>query len=220
MLPEVHLGRHCCAPSTHPDNYRPLVGDALIDEIQTLAKELAGVRVCQINATAAGGGVAEFLGRQVPSLRALGVDVEWRLIHGSPDFFALTKSFHNALQGAELELTEAVKQTYQQRNRDCAAMLDASYDVYIVHDPQPAALRYFARDRNARWIWRCHIDSSTPNPDVWDFLAPFVAEYDAAVFTLAEFCPPDLHGPRLVFIPPAIDPLGTKNMTLPGDLPK
>lgn len=164
--------------------------------------------------------MAELLGRQIPSLRALGVDVEWRLIHGNPDFFSLTKSFHNALQGAELDLTEAVKQTYQNRNRDCAAMLDASYDVYIVHDPQPAALRYFARDRNARWIWRCHIDSSTPNPDVWDFLEPFVAEYDAAVFTLAEFCPPDLRGPRLVFIPPAIDPLGTKNMALPGDLPK
>jgi hypothetical protein len=99
MLPEVLLGRHCCAPSTNPDNYRPLVGDALIDEIDALAKDLAGVSVCQINATAAGGGVAELLGRQIPILRALGVDAEWRLIHGNPEFFALTKSLHNALQG-------------------------------------------------------------------------------------------------------------------------
>lgn len=219
MLPEVRLGRYCCAPSTHPDNYRPLVGDALIDEIQALAQELAGVRVCQINATAAGGGVAELLGRQVPILRALGVDAEWRLIHGTPDFFALTKSFHNALQGAELELTETVQQTYLDRNRTCAAMLEASYDVYIVHDPQPAALRSFASDTRARWIWRCHIDSSTPNPQVWAFLRPYIAAYDAAVFTLPAFCPPDLQGPSLVFMPPAIDPLGTKNMDLPGDLP-
>jgi trehalose synthase len=220
MLPEVRLGRYCCAPSTHPDNYRPLVGDALIDEIQDLARELTGVRVCQINATAAGGGVAELLGRQVPILRALGVDAEWHLIHGDANFFALTKSFHNALQGAELDLTEAVQQTYLDRNRTCAGMLETSYDVYIVHDPQPAALRSFAGDTRAPWIWRCHIDSSTPNPHVWGFLKPYIAAYDAAVFTLPAFCPPDLQGPRLAFIPPAIDPLGTKNMDLPEDLPR
>lgn len=137
MLPAVRLGRYCCAPSTHPDNYRPLVGDALIDEIQDLARALTGVRVCQINATAAGVGVAELLGRQVPILRALGVNAEWRLIHGTPGFFALTKSFHNALQGADLELTETVQQIYLERNRTCAAMLEASYDVCIVHDPSP-----------------------------------------------------------------------------------
>jgi trehalose synthase len=220
MLPEVRLGRHCCAPSTNPDNYRPLVGDALIDEIHALAQELTGIRVCQINATAAGGGVAELLGRQIPLLRALGIEAEWRLIHGSPAFFALTKSFHNALQGAEFDLTATMRDTYRSRNRDCAAMLEETYDVYIVHDPQPAALRSFARDRQARWIWRCHIDSSTPNAQVWGFLKPYIEAYDAAVFTLPEFCPPDLHGPRLVFIPPAIDPLSTKNMALPADLPQ
>jgi trehalose synthase len=220
MLPEVLLGRHCCAPSTNPDNYRPLVGDALIDEMNALAKDLAGVSVCQINATAAGGGVAELLGRQIPILRALGVDAEWRLIHGNPDFFALTKSFHNALQGAAMDLTEAVKQTYKARNRSCAAMIEKPYDVYIVHDPQPAALRYFAQDRDARWVWRCHIDSSTPNPQVWGFLKPYIEVYDATVFTMAEFCPPDLHGPHTVFIPPAIDPLSTKNMEMPEALVK
>jgi trehalose synthase len=220
MLPEVHLGQHCCAPSTHLDNYRSLVGDALIDEIQALAQALAGVRICQINATAAGGGVAELLGRQMPILRALGVDAEWRLIHGDPAFFALTKSFHNALQGGKLDLTETIKQTYMERNRACAAMLEESYDVYIVHDPQPAALRFFAQATTAHWIWRCHIDSSTPHPQVWDFLKPYVEVYDAAVFTLADFCPADLHGPRIVFIPPAIDPLSTKNMELPGELPQ
>ena len=220
MLPEVRLGRHCCAPSTNPDNYRPLVGDAMIDEIRTLAQDLAGVRVCQINATAAGGGVAELLGRQIPLLRALGIDAEWRLIHRNPAFFALTKSFHNALQGAALELTDTVRDLYLNRNRDCAAMLDDTYDVYIVHDPQPAALRAFAGDQRARWIWRCHIDSSTPNAQVWGFLKPYVEAYDATVFTLPEFCPPDLHGPRLVCIPPAIDPLSTKNMPLPDGLPQ
>ncbi|GIX47170.1 MAG: hypothetical protein KatS3mg131_1381 [Candidatus Tectimicrobiota bacterium] len=218
MLPEVHLGWHCCAPATNPENYRPLVGEALIDELKALAKALAGVRICQINATAAGGGVAELLGRQVPLLRALGLKVEWRLIHGDPAFFALTKRLHNALQGAALELTAALQEAYLARNRTCAAMLAEHYDVYMVHDPQPAALRYFAPHSTGRWIWRCHIDSSTPNPQVWAFLKPYIEAYDAAVFTLREFCPPDLHGPRLAFIPPAIDPLSTKNMALPQEL--
>ncbi len=218
MLPEVAIGRHCCAQSTNPDNYRPLVGDALVEELQGLARELAGVRICQINATAAGGGVAELLGAEIPILQAMGVDVDWRLIHGDAPFFEVTKAFHNALQGADLDLTETIKQTYLEQDRECAEMIEGSYDVYVVHDPQPAALKHFAKANKARWIWRCHIDSSEPNPEVWSFLRPFVVEYDAVVFTMKEFCPPDLNASRAVFIPPAIDPLSTKNMELPEDV--
>ena len=220
MLPQVSVGRHCCAQSTHPDNYRPLVGDALIDELQSLAKSLAGIRICEINATAAGGGVAELLGAEIPILQALGVNADWRLIHGDAPFFEVTKAFHNALQGADLDLTETIKQTYLDRDRGCAEMIEGSYDVYIIHDPQPAALKHFARANSARWIWRCHIDSSEPNPHVWSFLKPFVEEYDAVVFTMREFCPPDLKTSHAVFIPPAIDPLGTKNMELPEEICK
>jgi trehalose synthase len=220
MLPQVVVGRHCCAQSTNPANYRPLVGDDLIDELQQLARSLAGVRICQINATAAGGGVAELLGAEIPILQAMGVNADWRLIHGDAPFFEVTKAFHNALQGADLDLTETIKQTYLDRDRACAEMVEGSYDVYIVHDPQPAALKHFVRRNNARWIWRCHIDSSQPNPQVWSFLKPFIEEYDAVVFTMEEFCPPDLKASRRVFIPPAIDPLSTKNMDLPEEICK
>ncbi|NIM20868.1 MAG: glycosyl transferase family 1, partial [Candidatus Latescibacteria bacterium] len=189
MLPRVALGRHCCAQSTNPDNYRPLVGDELIDEMEQLARSLKGVRICQINATAAGGGVAELLGRQVPVLEAMGVETDWRLIHGDAPFFEVTKAFHNALQGGELELSETIKQTYLDRDRSCAEMIEGFYDVYIVHDPQPAALRHFVAVDNAKWIWRCHIDSSEPNPEVWKFLKPYIEEYDAVVFTMEKFCP-------------------------------
>lgn len=220
MLPQVIVGRHCCAQSTNPDNYRPLVGDALVDELEHLARSLAGVRICEINATAAGGGVAELLGARIPVLQAMGVNADWRLIHGDAPFFEVTKAFHNALQGADLDLSETIKQTYIDRNRTCAEMIEGSYDVYIVHDPQPAALKHFVRKNNARWIWRCHIDSSEPNLQVWKFLKPFIEEYDAAVFTMEEFCPPDLDAARRVFIAPAIDPLSTKNMELPEDVCK
>ena len=220
MLPRVVVGRHCCAQSTNPDNYRPLVGDALIDELMRIAKSLAGVRVCQINATAAGGGVAELLGAEIPILQAMGVNADWRLIHGDAPFFEVTKAFHNALQGADLDLTETIKQTYLDRDRACAEMIEGAYDVYVVHDPQPAALRHFAKANSARWIWRCHIDSSAPNPHVWSFLKPFIEEYDAVVFTMKDFCPPDLKASRTVFIPPAIDPLSTKNMDIPEEICK
>lgn len=220
MLPQVTVGRHCCAQSTNPDNYRPLVGDALVDELKQLARSLAGVRICQINATAAGGGVAELLAAEIPILQAMGVNADWRLIHGDAPFFEVTKAFHNALQGADLDLSETIKQTYLDRDRACAEMIEGAYDVYVVHDPQPAALRHFAKANQARWIWRCHIDSSEPNPQVWSFLKPFIEEYDAVVFTMKEFCPPDLKASRTVFIPPAIDPLSTKNMDLPEEVCK
>ena len=189
MLRQVAVGRHCCAQSTNPDNYRPLVGDALIDELEALAKSLAGIRICQINATAAGGGVAELLGAEIPILQAMGVKADWRLIHGDAPFFEVTKAFHNALQGADLDLTETIKQTYLDRDRACAEMIEGVYDVYIVHDPQPAAMSHFARANQAHWIWRCHIDSSAPDTAVGDFLK-FLSfdEYDALVFTMQAFC--------------------------------
>lgn len=192
MLPKVALGRHCCAQSTSPDNFRPLVDDEMVDEIQQLARSLAGVRICQINATAAGGGVAELLASQIPAFQAMGIKIEWRLIHGDGAFFEVTKAFHNALQGGKLELGGRCRETYLAQNKICAGMIDEDYDVFIIHDPQPVALRRFADSRGGKWIWRCHIDSSEPNPEVWGFLKSFVEEYDAAVFTMKEFRPPNL----------------------------
>jgi len=218
MLPKVAIGRHCCAQSTNLENYRPLVGDALIDEINGLAAELDGVRICHINSTVAGGGVAELLARHIPLLQALGLSTDWRLIHGDPAFFEITKGFHNALQGGAFPLTQAVQQTYLDHNRESAGLLEADYDVYIVHDPQPAAIRHFIDAPKAAWIWRCHIDSSEPNPEVWAFLRPFIQDYNVVVFTLADFLPPDLQVDRVAFIAPVIDPLSTKNMELPQEI--
>ncbi len=218
MLPKVAIGRHCCAQSTNLENYRPLVGDALIDEINGLAAELNGVRICHINSTAEGGGVAELLARHIPLLQALGLSTDWRLIHGDPAFFQITKGFHNALQGGAFPLTQAVQETYLDHNRESAGLLEADYDVYIVHDPQPAAIRHFVEAPKAVWIWRCHIDSSEPNPEVWAFLRPFIEDYNVVVFTMPDFLPPDLQVDRVAFIAPVIDPLSTKNMELPLEI--
>jgi len=214
----VAVGRHYGAQSTNLQAYRGLIGDELLDEIRELAGALRRVRVCHINSTAAGGGVAELLAREVPLLEALGLRVHWWIIRGEDAFFTVTKGLHNALQGGVFELTKEIETVYVRQNEASAAMFDAAYDLYIVHDPQPAALCRFRRRPGERWVWRSHIDTSTPNRSVWHFLRPFVQEHDAAVFTLKEFVPPDLGMSRVEVIPPAIDPLSTKNMTLPPEL--
>lgn len=220
MLPTVVLGRHCCSPLSDVENYRAIAGDEVIDEIRALSHDLQGARLCQINSTGYGGGVAELLTRQVPLARALGLDVEWSLMHGSPDFFKITKGIHNALQGATDDLSAADRSLYLDVNRKSAQLLEKEYDVLIVHDPQPAALRHFAVPSGSKWIWRCHIDSSAPNAEIASFLKPFIEEHDAVVFTMKEFVFPDLRARKTAFIPPAIDPLSTKNMDLAPDFSK
>lgn len=218
MLSRIAIGRYCCAQSTDLAAYRSLVGDALIDEIGALAGRLRGIRVCHVNATAAGGGVAELLERLVPIYRALGIEAEWLVIHGDKEFFAVTKGFHNGLQGAEFPITASIAQEYLDHNRAAAKSLGTEYDVVVVHDPQPVAIRHFAAASTAKWAWRCHIDSSAANAEVWGFLAPYVAQYDAAIFTMAQFVPPTLAMDRVVLIAPAIDPFSVKNLNIPDEL--
>ena len=198
--------------------YEDAVGRDAIDRLREAARPLRGRRVAHVNATAYGGGVSELLRSTVPLYRALGVAADWLVIPGNTGFFEVTKGFHNALQGAELELTEEVKRTYLRQSELIADGFDGQYDFVVVHDPQPAPLRTLAGPKHARWVWRCHIDTSQPNPEVLAFLEPFLTAYDARVFTLPAFVPPSLRGHRAAIMAPAIDPLSPKNMTLPEDL--
>jgi trehalose synthase len=163
--------------------------------------------------------VAELLLSLVPLESGLGLDAEWMTIGGDEEFFRITKQLHNALQGQPSAMTEAQTAAYTAANREAADAL-GRFDVIIVHDPQPAAVRRFAGRRGVKWVWRCHIDTSAPDETAWTFLQPYAEEYDAAVFTMAQFVPPGLAGPQLFFIAPAIDPLSSKNRELPGDLPR
>ncbi len=218
MLPKVSVHRFSCAPFTNVANYRRIVGDEIVDEIDGLARDLRGVRICHVNSTGFGGGVAELLSRDVPLARALGIEADWRLIQATPEFFTVTKAFHNALQGAAHALTETDKAIYLHVNRESAKLLEAKYDVFFVHDPQPAAFRDAVGPNGAKWIWRCHIDTSSPNPEVAGFLLPFLQDYDAVVFTMKEFLLPGLNPKQTAFIAPAIDPLSTKNVEVPQEL--
>lgn len=214
MLQKVSL------PVKDIEKYRMLLGSELIDEIVALGEDLKGIRLCHINSTPFGGGVAELLSSLIPLTRGVGVSADWQVIRGDRRFFTITKSLHNALQGSEypLLMKEATQKAYKINNLENARELDPDYDVFVVNDPQPAALRHFCDVDHAKWVWRCHVDSSEPDEATWQFLRPYIEDYDAAVFTVNKFVPSDLKVPKIAIMAPAIDPFSSKNMALPSSL--
>lgn len=200
------------------DHYEAIIGGERIDELMELARPLRGARLAHINATIYGGGVSELLRSLVPLYRALEIEADWLVIPGSVDFFNVTKGLHNGLQGAGFVLTDEAKATYLDHSQAVAGAIKRDFDYVVVHDPQPAALRSMHGANNARWVWRCHIDTSEPNQEVLAFLRPFIEAYDSLVFTEGQFVPQGLDGPKVEVIPPGIDPLSPKNMTTPADL--
>jgi trehalose synthase len=213
MLESVDIG------SQSVDAYRASAGDDAVEVLRTLAEPLRGARVLHVSATPYGGGVAEMLRSEVPLLRDLGLDAHWKLIRGDNAFFSVTKALHNGLQGSPHSLTTEQQEHYlTQSARNAEALGDDDYDIVVIHDPQPLALPELHGRDEARWIWRCHIDTSEPNPEVWAFLRPFLAGYDAAVFTVGGFVPPDFPLGRIEIIPPAIDPESPKNIEIDHQL--
>ena len=194
------------------ESYRAVVGDTLIDEILDLASELKGTRVVHINATAFGGGVAELLQTLVPLMSDVGLLAEWQVINGEAEFFSVTKSFHNGLQGKDLPLTPEMKAVWERYNIRNAEAFEGDYDVAVVHDPQPAGMRHYRSNGTARrWVWRSHIDTSHPNRSFWEFMVPFLAGYEAAIFSMMDYVGEGVEFPELAVMHPSIDPLSRKN---------
>ncbi len=199
------------------DDYADVVEQGTIERIRALAEPLRGARVVHVNATAFGGGVAELLATHVPLLRSVGIEAEWQVIGGSNEFFAVTKSMHNALQGAQVEWTDEMQHLYLERVLDNALKFEDSWDFVVMHDPQTVAMREYVRGhemQSAKWVWRCHIDLTDANPHVWEFVRPFVEQYDASVWTMPQFVPASLRSEHVVHAPPCIDPLSVKNLDL------
>ncbi len=211
MLQLVNVGHK------HLADYSTIATRGLMDQIERLAAPLAGKRVAHVSATAFGGGVAEINYTLVPLMRDAGLDVEWRVIRGEDEFFQVTKAIHNGLQGNPRGLTEADQDVFRRYNALNAAEFDDDYDFVIVHDPQPAALVEYAHGSTAKWIWRCHVDLSTPNRDVLDVLLPSIARHDAAIFHMQQYVPAEAGLPPCFIWPPAIDPLMPKNMALSAE---
>jgi trehalose synthase len=199
-------------------DYRPIVGDEVITEIRTAAERLRDARVVHVNATAFGGGVAEILSTLVPLMQDVGLEAEWQVIEGTDEFFNVTKACHNGLQGMDIPFADEMKAVWQRYSQLNARRFEGEYDFVVVHDPQPAGLlRYHSQAGGKHWIWRCHIDTSHPNPAYWDFFAPYIADYEAAIFTMEQYVGPGVDPQHLAIIPPTIDPLSSKNAPMPNE---
>ncbi len=197
-------------------DYEPIVGTHTIEELRLLANKLRGKVIQNINSTAVGGGVAEILNRLVPLSHELGIDVKWDVIKGGEEFFQVTKKFHNALHGKPEEITPQMFKVFLETSQRNIDELKIYGDILFIHDPQPIALiRKKESIPNSKWIWRCHIDVSTPIKQVWDFLTPFIQQYDGAVVSAPVFSQP--LPIRQFLVAPSIDPLSDKNKDLPQE---
>jgi trehalose synthase len=198
------------------EKYAEIAGYDVVEHLRQLAKPLAGLRLVHINSTKSGGGVAEILHKMVPLMRELGIDAQWEVISGDPLFYECTKGFHNAMQGNQVNLTDAQLRSYEQTNKTYAEtsgdMLKEA-DVVLVHDPQPAALISSIDHKKGKWVWRCHIDASRPFRPAWRYLREFVKAFDASIFSIAPFSQRLPH--PVYLIAPSIDPLHEKNIELP-----
>ncbi|USH00763.1 glycosyltransferase [Thermococcus argininiproducens] len=197
------------------EDYVEIIGEKALYELKEKAENLKGKSFVHVNSTSFGGGVAEILHNLVPLMRNIGLDTKWFVIEGTNEFFNVTKSFHNALQGnKDLRLTEDMKSLYIEINKRNAQEFDPSaFDYLLIHDPQPAPLIEFY-EKKQPWIWRCHIDLSDPNMQFWKFLRGFVEKYDRYIFHMEEYVREDLEKEKVVIMPPSIDPLSEKNKEL------
>lgn len=195
------------------EDYGSIVGDQVIAEIYDRARALKDRHVVEINSTYQGGGVAEMLSSLIPLMNYVGVKSGWRILHGNPDFFGITKKFHNALHGERINLTPIKKQIYLQTNERFAVFTHMNHDCVIIHDPQPLPLINFY-PKTRPWIWRCHVDLSAPDPELWKYLKKFLLRYDMVIVSNENYVQPDLAVEQRV-CPPAIDPCSPKNMDLP-----
>ncbi|MBM3118105.1 MAG: glycosyltransferase [Chloroflexi bacterium] len=196
-------------------DYESVLGRSYIEELRMLGERLSGKVIQTVNSTYVGGGVAEILSHMVPLFNQLGVDVRWNVIQGTPEFFDVTKKFHNAIHGKDEKVFPEELSLFLEVSQRNMNEMNFFGDILFIHDPQPVALIAKRKEIGRKWVWRCHIDMSNPNPKVWDFLRGFVLQYDATIFSSPNFAQ-QLSVPQFL-VPPAIDPLSDKNRELSRD---
>jgi trehalose synthase len=200
---------------TSIEDYAEIVGEDVVQHLRQLAEPLKGLKIVHVNSTRQGGGVAEILDKLVPLKQDLGLDARWEVITGDEAFFECTKNFHNGLQGKHAPMPDSALRVFEstnERNAEELRKILEEADIVFIHDPQPLPLLQHTPNRKGKWIWRCHIDLSHPYRPMWKYLRRFAIQYDASIFSLADFAQPMSHTQYL--IPPSIDPLSDKNKEL------
>ncbi|HSB05568.1 MAG TPA: glycosyltransferase [Thermodesulfobacteriota bacterium] len=194
---------------TQIEDYEPFVGPRTVDRIRKKAKLLRHLHVVNVNSTYYGGGVAEILSSLTLLMNSVGVETGWRVIQGAPDFFSITKKMHNALHGDKINLSERKMRIYEEviYENSIRNHLE-NHNMVIIQDPQPLPMILHYK-KSGPWIWRCHVDLTNPNPEVWKYLLPFIEKYDAVILSIKEYIQ-KLKTPQVFFLP-AIDPFSIKN---------
>jgi trehalose synthase len=195
----------------HVEDYEEFVGAEAVERVLRKAEPLKDLHITHVNSTYYGGGVAVLLSSLALLMNSLGIKTGWRVLQGSPDFFSVTKKMHNALQGGEINLSDQKKDIYESVVYENAIRNHLDHDRVIIHDPQALPLIEHYRKRGP-WIWRCHVDMTAPNQELWEYLAPFVEQYDAVILSLDEYAQ-RINTPQVVFMP-AIDPFSITNKPL------
>jgi len=209
------MENHSIRPKTSKiEDYESIIGKSTLDELRYVADKLKGNVIQNVNSTFSGGGVAEILQNMVPLFHQLGVDARWDIIRGDNEFFEVTKRFHNALHGHKLKIPISKNEynLFAEVSRKNIEELEISGDIFLIHDPQPVALVAKRKDLGGNWTWRCHIDVSNPDKEVWEYLSQYVLKYDSAVFSAPNFA--QQLPIRQFLISPSIDPLSDKNREL------
>lgn len=196
------------------EDYEPLIGGEAVERILEKARPLEGMHIANVNSTYYGGGVAEILSCMSLLMNSAGIKAGWRVIQGSPDFFSITKKMHNALHGKKINMTERKLQIYEKVVYENAVRNHLDHDLVIVHDPQPLALVNHYK-KNGPWIWRCHVDLTSPDPELWRYMKPHIEKYDAVIFSLEEYRQ-EIETPQLFFMP-AINPFSILNREMDED---
>ena len=193
------------------DDYRPLIGKERIDRIKEKASLLKNFHIVHVNSTYYGGGVAQLLSSVTNLTNSLGIDTGWRVLQGSPDFFGVTKKMHNALQGDEINLTARKIKIFEEVIYQNALRNHLDHDAVIIHDPQPLPMILHYRKKGP-WIWRCHIDLSQRDKELWEYLIHFIERYDAMVISSEDY-KQQIKTPQRIIMP-AIDPFSITNIEL------
>jgi len=202
-----------------PKELRPT--EEQIEELYDRVKRLKGIEVTHFNSAKYGGGVAEILDWLVSLMNSVGIKANWVVIQPkkSSEFFPVTKTFHNALQGMKATLTRDMKTIYLRESEYMFKKLSRedklNGDILICHDPQPLAAISYAEKKK---VWRAHIDLSFPQKEFVDFLLPFIERFDASIFHFEDFVLDGLKNKIPIYLIPAgISFLTPKNIEVPTE---
>ena len=190
------------------DDYRQVAPRGAVDLLLRLGERLQGRRFVHVSGSRYRGPIIEVLNRVVPILNDLGIDASWEVTIGTSDFEGITRTVARALTGTEQVVTDAMLARLRDVCAENARRLRLEADLVMVHD---AAAFFLVESRagDSRWLWRCHSDLASPQPQLWNILRPVAQRYDAVVFSDARFASP-LSIPRFV-IYPSVDPLSERN---------